>query len=441
MADQEQLRILKRGAEAWNQWRSEFSEVHPNLSGADLRGLDLSLPDPVSRDHPETGKFLANLLRQKDYASSQLGVNFEGVELNNARLNEANLLRANFVRAKLRRAKLSGAILREATIVDSDLSDATLEEADFRKASFGKVCLKGANLRGANLSSAILTTVDLTDAALIGADLRQATAHESTFINADLSYADLTKASLAWSKLGGANLSQAKMVFTSLSEADLTGCRIFGTSVWGVQLEGAKQSNLIITREDEATVTVDNLEVAQFIYLMLHNEKIRDVIDTIGKKGVLILGRFAQDRKIVLDAIRVRLRELGFVPMMFDFDKPTERDFTETIKTLAGLSRFIIADITNPKSSPLELQATIPDYMIPFVPIIQENEEPFAMFRDLKQKHGQWVLDLLEYDSADGLLNVLESAVVKPALAKADELRLAKAEVLRKRHVREFVQQ
>jgi hypothetical protein len=32
------------------------------------------------------------------------------------------------------------------------------------------------------------------------------------------------------------------------------------------------------------------------------------------------------------------------------------------------LSRFIIADITNPRSSPLELQATMPDYMIPFVP-------------------------------------------------------------------------
>jgi hypothetical protein len=33
------------------------------------------------------------------------------------------------------------------------------------------------------------------------------------------------------------------------------------------------------------------LEVAQFIYLLLHNEKIREVIDTIGKKGVLILNQ------------------------------------------------------------------------------------------------------------------------------------------------------
>ena len=109
-------------------------------------------------------------------------------------------------------------------------------------------------------------------------------------------------------------------------------------------------------------VTVDNLEVARFVYLLLKNEKIRGIIDTIGKKGVLILGRFTPaERKAVLDALRDELRRLDFVPMDFDFERPAERDFTETIKTLAGLSRFVIADITNPKSSPLDLQATVPD--------------------------------------------------------------------------------
>jgi hypothetical protein len=41
------------------------------------------------------------------------------------------------------------------------------------------------------------------------------------------------------------------------------------------------------------------------------------------------------------------------LPIVFDFDHPTGRDFTEMIKTLAGLSYFVIADITNPKSSAL----------------------------------------------------------------------------------------
>jgi hypothetical protein len=123
---------------------------------------------------------------------------------------------------------------------------------------------------------------------------------------------------------------------------------------------------------------------------------------------------------------------------MFDFEKPAQRDFTETIKTLAGMSHFIIADITNPKSSPLELQATMPDYMIPFVPIIQEDEKPFAMFQDLKQKYGEWVLDPLEYDTAQGLLDVFDEAVVAPANKMAGKLELKKAEQIRTRHVKDF---
>jgi len=54
---------------------------------------------------------------------------------------------------------------------------------------------------------------------------------------------------------------------------------------------------LIITPPNEPEITVDNIEVAQFIYLMLYNQKIRDVIDTITSKVVLILGRFTPERK------------------------------------------------------------------------------------------------------------------------------------------------
>jgi len=85
--------------------------------------------------------------------------------------------------------------------------------------------------------------------------------------------------------------------------------------------------------------------VAQFVYLLLHNEKIRDVINTVANKAVLILGRFTPERKAILNAIREELRNRDYLPILFDFDKPTNRDFTETLMTLAGLSKFIIADI------------------------------------------------------------------------------------------------
>jgi hypothetical protein len=42
------------------------------------------------------------------------------------------------------------------------------------------------------------------------------------------------------------------------------------------------------------------------------------------------------------------------------------------VRLLAGLSKFVIADITNPKSAPLELQAAVPEIMVPFRRIIEE---------------------------------------------------------------------
>src|SRR6266700_2648246 len=154
-----------------------------------------------------------------------------------------------------------------------------------------------------------------------------------------------------------ADLSGVTLVETNLSGATLTECYIYGISVWNVQLVGAKQDNLAITQKGEPTITVDNLEVAQFIYLLLNNPKIRDVIDTIAKKAILILGRFTPERKAVLDALREALRTHGYLPILFDFEKPSSRNMTETVRTLAHLSRFIIADLTDPSSIPQELQA------------------------------------------------------------------------------------
>jgi hypothetical protein len=149
-------------------------------------------------------------------------------------------------------------------------------------------------------------------------------------------------------------------VETNFEGANLTGCSVYGIAAWNINLAGAQQSDLVITRANEPVITVDNLEVAQFIYLLLHNDKIRGVIDTITSKAVLILGRFTPERKAVLDAMREALRQRNYLPILFDFERPTDRDFTETIMTLAGMCLFIIADITNPKSSPLELQAAVP---------------------------------------------------------------------------------
>ena len=162
---------------------------------------------------------------------------------------------------------------------------------------------------------------------------------------------------------------------------------------------------------------------------------VREIIDTIGKKGVLLLGRFTEGRMVVLERLREKLRDLGFVPMVFNFDKPETKDFTETVRLLANLSHFVIVDITNPRSAPLELQATVPDYMVPFAPILQQGEKPFAMFEDLQNKYD-WVLQpVVGYPSVDRLIDVLEDKIVRPAEAKFNELLARRTKRLRVENV------
>ena len=489
MANPEHVDILKKGSEVWNKWRDNNPNIKPilcdsdlkwlhlimanlekanlrnadftkaNLSGANFFEADLTAANLGEANLIGAKLIKANLIRANLSASKMDRCNLSEANLsyailNNASLNGANLSWAILNNAKLHEADLSWAVIKEAELNEAELNSAFLRRTDLSKANFSKASLNGALLSGAvgvyaKLTSANLSGANLDGANMTNADLNEADLSRANISNTDLRGASLEKADLNRANLSGANLSQAilieanleysTLVETSFEGANISSSRIYGISAWNLKFnQKTKQNSLIITGSGEPVITVDNLEVAQFVYLLLHNEKIRNIIDTIGQKGVLILGRFIPERKAVLDAIRNELRRLGFVPILFDFEKPTQRDFTETIKTLAGISRFIIADITNPKCSPLELQAIMPDYMIPFVPIIHEDEEPFAMFRDLKQKYGEWMLDLLEYDSAEGLIEVLDEAIVRPALDKANELIDKKTKALKTRHVKGY---
>ncbi len=384
MANREQVEILKQGVHVWNKWRAKNLGFQVDLFGAELSGADL---------------------RQ-----------------------------ANLSGADLRQADLWKADLWKADLSEADLSGASLMGASLSRAHLGGAHLYGAHLMGANLSGA-----DLEEADLSGADLREANLNETDLSGALLMGADLKRADLSGADLRGADLRGTSLIRTVIDKAKISGSLVYAINVLDLKGEFEEQKDLIITPSKTPIITVDNIKVAQFIHLILNNEEIRDVINTLTSKAVLILGRFSiPERKSILDALRNKLREYDLLPIVFDFDRPTDKDFTETIKILAGLSLFVIADITNPKSSPLELQATVPDYQIPFVPIIQEGEQPFAMMVNLQKKYN-WVLDTLSYDSIEALIKALKSAIIDPAIEKHNELRLIKAKELKIRSAKDFL--
>jgi len=367
----EHLKILRQGVKHWNFWRDQHPEVRPDLEGANVQKLTL-------RDVNLSNGNLRRLQAGGDYKS-----------------NGANFLGANFTGADLEGAQLRSSILRHA-----------------------------------KFDSAILTEAKLTNADL----------YHVSFVNCMMHKVDLWGSAVTQSDFRGADLTEARLRGTMLIRCDfrgsiLSGSVVYGCSAWDLQLTNSTQDNLIITPDSERqkwrgssasdslqhpTITVDNLEVSQFLYLVLNNSQIRDAIETIGKKAVLILGRFTPERKAILDVLRCELRNHNQLPIMFDFQKPSSRNFTETVSLLAHMSRFIIADITDAKAIPQELQRIVPSNpSVPVAPILESDSKEFGMFIDFAD--FPWVLPIHKYDNKESLVASLGTAVIDPCISRAQE--------------------
>src|SRR5438128_2406070 len=109
MANPEQLDTLKQGVEAWNQWKQKHPYIHADLSGADLRGVNLNR------------------------------ANFRGVNLNRANFRGADLTETNLTFANLYGTNFRGADLRLANIINA----AGLGRTDLTSAIMGGTALGG----------------------------------------------------------------------------------------------------------------------------------------------------------------------------------------------------------------------------------------------------------------------------------------------------------
>lgn len=479
MPNSDHLSIIDKGVTAWNKWRHENAAICPDLSNANLNGAFLNWAN-LSKANLSGTNLIAADLRDVDLSGANLreaklsGAGLFNATLKYANLSKADLCRANLARADMRRTNLNGAnltaanleraILEHATLTaaclrEVDLSFAVLTNADLTHAHLNRANLAGANLNFANLCRANLTAANLQRASsfaaifsaanlsganlketqfqatdftvanlrevdLSGANLSNAYFYGADLSRANLNYANLSRANLATANLYEADISKAIFVETDLRGANLIDSRVYGISAWDIVLDNTKQAGLIITKLGDPVITVDDIEVAQFLYFILTNKKIRNVINTVANKAVLILGRFTAKRKEVLGAIATKLKAMDLVPIIFDFKKSEEQDIIETVITLASLSKFIIADVTDARVIADELRSFVPNFSIPVVPIFQSSKKepkPYASLYTLYPKYP-WVFKPVLYKSKEHLIKILSDQVIKPAEMKRLEI-------------------
>jgi hypothetical protein len=90
-----------------------------------------------------------------------------------------------------------------------------------------------------------------------------------------------------------------------------------------------------------------------------------------------------------------------------------QRDLVESIILLAGLSQLVIVDITDPRFTPMELHAIVPNFAVQVVPIMKRGTEPFwGLLGVLRFPWGR--RPPIEYENPGQLVGELDELLTAP---------------------------
>lgn len=274
---------------------------------------------------------------------------------------------------------------------------------DFSGLELTNVSIHNAFAEGLNIQGSKIAHCHFEEGNFAGADFSNAEFVNTTFNKTILADANFDGASFVNCNLNRINITNANFCLREIRETV-----VYGVSAWDLKTcDEMKQSRLIIEKTYELysdiiangkiPLMVDNIELAQFIYYLSNHKKMRDVLNILNAKGVLLLGQFKDGGLERLYKLYDWLKEKNYMPMIFDFERPVNMDYTETVITMAGLSKMIIADLSG-GSVPQELHATLTNFQKPI--IAYSKTGAYSMFKDLKRKNP-YAFDFEYIDDAD----------------------------------------
>lgn len=404
MANPQHLEALSKGVEFWNHYRSKNPEFEPDLSDSNLTSYDLK---SINLKHGN----ISNSVISEEYAQNDLtGANFQNADLSNVGLDACNLTNTNLSGANLSGVRSSEGGLRAPNFEGTNLRNATLNNAFFGRASFRRCILDGAIIEN--------------NTRFYQCSFDQASFRGTQFSNLELSnlnFPDARFTNSVWEdvEINGCEFVDANFNKAILNNCHFDSCNITGISTWSITYDEATRFSGLLA----SGLQLDSLEVAQFINLLQDNKKLRAIIDTVTTKVVFILGRFGEETMPILNAISLEIKRRGLLPVIFDFDKPENRSFIETVMTVAHMAYFVIGDFTNARIILQEATEIVKGVAVPFAPILRMGSdfEPITL-SDLRVNHRS-LLETFIYDDERHLMENLQNRIINPAIEKEKELR------------------
>jgi hypothetical protein len=211
----------------------------------------------------------------------------------------------------------------------------------------------------------------------------------AVFENSHLEEGDFSRANFDGATFVNCNLNRVNLVGASFHVKEITETVVYGIAAWDLQTsDDMKQCKLVIERtyelysdliqQGKVPMMVDDIELAQFVHYLSNHKKMRDALNVLNDRGVLLLGRFKDRGLDRLYSMRECFQAKGYMPMIFDFARPDNLSLTETVMTMAGLSKFVVVDLSG-SSVPAELQAILGQIKKP----VLARGAPYALFPDL----------------------------------------------------------
>lgn len=258
----------------------------------------------------------------------------------------------------------------------------------------------GIHLTNASIHLAFAEGLNLRGAEIVGChfeegDFSRADFSNTTFANTKFNKTILTDANFSGATFVNCNLNRVNLVNADFRLKEIRETVVYGISAWDLKTSPEMiQSRLVIEKSYELhsdivasgkiPMMVDDIEMAQFVYYLSSHKNMRNMINILNSRGVLLLGKFKDGGLERLYQLMDWFKARNYMPMLFDFDRPNSMDYTETVVTMAGLSKFIVADLSG-GSVPQELHATLSSFQKPV--IVYSDQPAYSMFKDIKRKN------------------------------------------------------